>query len=122
VLRAACTWCRVPPDAYVVPRGRVLILATDGLWDVLNDGQAVKIACDAARRVHASAPAANQTPAHPNKPAAELAAEAGAAALVKRATELGSLDNVTVLVAWIEWDDAPPNASPAAAPTTPALA
>ena len=34
-----------------------------------------------------------------------LAAHAAAEALVRRAGELGSLDNVCVLVAWVEWGD-----------------
>ena len=81
------------------PQDRLLILATDGLWDVVNDAQAVKIACEAARRVAST----------------EAAAKAAAETLVRRAGELGSLDNVTVLVAWVEWAH-----EAEAAPATPA--
>ena len=35
---------------------KLLILATDGLWDVVHDAQAVKIACDAARKVKPPTP------------------------------------------------------------------
>ena len=85
------------------PQDRLLILATDGLWDVMNDGQAVKIACEAARRVATT----------------EAAAKVAAETLVRRAGELGSLDNVTVLVAWVEWAHEAEAASATPADPTP---
>ena len=73
------------------PLDRVLILASDGLWDVIDDSQAVKIAWDAARG------------RAPNSQAGALAA---ANALVRRASEQGSMDNITVIVAWLLWPEA----------------
>jgi len=77
---------------------RLLIMATDGLWDVVDDDAAVRIACEAARK----------TLSHPPPPGNDIAggsAFAAAEALVRRATELRSLDNITVLVAWLLWDE-----------------
>lgn len=109
------------------PLDRLLILATDGLWDVVSDAQAVKIACDAARRVHAALPSPGSgvregggaraaEDASASSGAAEAAAAAAASALVKRAGELGSLDNVLVLVAWIEWEGVAAPLEPSATP------
>ena len=90
------------PSVYshaLTPRDRLLILASDGLWDVMDDTQAIRLACDVARRAGA--------PPCPlgNDPTAQGSASAAAAALVHRATQLGSQDNVTVVVAWILWAD-----------------
>ena len=124
-------------------RDRLLILASDGLWDVLTDAQAIKIAMEAARRARSSAPPRPPgedgtdgadddeggtppvgTPPMPLSSEEQIAlsfasadplhrawvvawqrhvADAAAKTLVRRAMELGSLDNVTVLVAWIDW-------------------
>ena len=93
---------------------KLLILATDGLWDVVHDAQAVKIACDAARKVKPPTPKPSPSKSGSSQKAvaaaeerstAELQAEAAAEALVKKAGDLGSLDNITVLVAWVEWEE-----------------
>ena len=102
----------------LTPSDRLIILATDGLWDVLTDVQAVKIASDAGRRAQLALPPTpkpTQSPPFPPTPSSQpsqpssqqpsmspLAAHAAAEALVRRAGELGSLDNVCVLVAWVE--------------------
>lgn len=108
-------------------------MATDGLWDVMSDDAAVKLACAAARRVHERASVHEHSPAGgaggggsgvgggtsaggasastggggapPNRALMQAAADASAQALVDRAGALGSLDNVLVLCAWIEWVD-----------------
>ena len=94
---------------------KLLILATDGLWDVVHDAQAVKIACDATRKVKPPTPKPSPSKSGSSQKAAaaaeerstaELQAEAAAEALVKKAGDLGSLDNITVLVAWVEWEEA----------------
>jgi len=60
----------------------------------------VRIACDAAKTCGRS---------HPPPPGHDVEGSGSAAvaaqALVNRASELKSLDNVTVLVAWLLWDD-----------------
>ena len=63
-------------------RDRFLILASDGLWDVLSDAEAVQLASDALQL------------ARPGTPPAQRAADA----LLSRAQKLGTTDNTTVLV------------------------
>jgi len=63
-------------------RDRFLILASDGLWDVLSDAEAVHLASDALQL------------ARPGTPPAQQAADA----LLSRAQKLGTTDNTTVLV------------------------
>ena len=130
----------------VPERDRLLVLASDGLWDVVSDAAALKIACDAAKRARRDreAPVRPEgedgadggsdglaadampasTPPTPLSIEEQLAlsaasdsaahrawvgeyqrymARAAAQALVQRATQLGSPDNITVLVAWIDW-------------------
>ena len=67
------------------------MLATDGLWDVVDDGAAVKLAGDAARLAGGE-----------GRPAAQAAASA----LLRRALQLGSMDNVLVVALWIDWVEA----------------
>jgi serine/threonine protein phosphatase PrpC len=78
VTRATLT----PADAFVV-------VASDGLWDVVDDAGAVAIA-GASLRGARGAPAAR-------------AAEGAAAALVDAALRAGSMDNVTAVVAILRW-------------------
>ena len=94
------------------PHDRLLIMASDGLWDVVDDSQAVQIACTAAR---------GRGVVHPPPPGGDVdghgSALAAARALMRRAMEGGSMDNVTVLVAWLLWPDeeAAGGASPSSA-------
>jgi len=95
------------------PRDRLLILASDGLWDVVDDAQAVQIACAAAR---------GRGVVHPPPPGPDLdghgSALAAARALVSKATESGSMDNITVLVAWLLWPEEPAAAAGGASPAS----
>lgn len=62
---------------------RFLVLACDGVWDVLNDDDAISVCLEQSRADHA---------AH---------------ALIRRAFEIGSDDNITALVvAWQQSDEA----------------
>ena len=63
-------------------RDRFLVLASDGLWDVLSDVEAVQLASDALQL------------AHPGTLPAQHAADV----LMSRARKLGTSDNTTVLV------------------------
>ena len=60
----------------------VQVLASDGLWDVLSDAEAVQLASAALQL------------ARPGTPPAQRAADA----LLSRAQKLGTTDNTTVLV------------------------
>ena len=74
-------------------RDRFVLLASDGLWDVVDDAQAVQIAAELAD-------------GWPLSPAEQMAKDraalpkAVAERLVQRALTLGSTDNVTVQVVW----------------------
>ena len=61
----------------LTPRDRLLILASDGLWDVVNDGQAVKLACDAAKRARATAPMRPPEPPDPEQADGDDGGEGG---------------------------------------------
>ena len=74
------------------PRDRFVILASDGLWDVVDDAQAVKIASQAAQHATGS----------PSE--AAVASKVAAECLMQRAVELGSQDNITVLVVMLLWE------------------
>jgi protein phosphatase 1L len=63
----------------LTPQDKFVIIASDGLWDVLSNQEAV----DAVRR-------------EPNKHKA-------AKNLVKRALKIGTTDNITVLIVWLTW-------------------
>ena len=82
------------------PHDRLLIMASDGLWDVVDDSQAVPIACTAAR---------GRGVVHPPPPGGDVdghgSALAAARALMRKAMDSGSMDNVTILVAWLLWPD-----------------
>ena len=93
---------------------RLIILATDGLWDVLSDAEAVRIASEAGRRVIAqrhppaeggegggdTPPPSQEVPPAASQPAAEAAAEA---LLLAASQAQGWCDNTSVLVLWIGW-------------------
>ena len=72
------------------PSDRLVVLATDGLWDVVDDGAAVKLAGDAAR----------------GRRGAACGPGGGVGAPPPRALQLGSMDNVLVVALWIDWVEA----------------
>jgi len=72
---------RTPPD-------RFIILASDGLWKVLDNQSAIDFVQRTLAREHAADPAG----------AMLNNAQAAAHALVQEALRLGSQDNVTVIV------------------------
>ena len=72
------------------PRDRFVLIASDGVWDVIDDDQAVGLAAELA----GSAPGADRA----------AVPRAVAEGLVQAALRLGSTDNVTVLVVWLVWD------------------
>lgn len=83
------------PDVLCLPRtddDECLILASDGLWDVISN----ETACDVARRCFASARKRSE---HRRSRAGEDTASAAVAALlVKLAYGRGSKDNISVIV------------------------
>lgn len=92
-------WIIPDPDVMFIPRTKeddCLILATDGLWDVMNNDEA----CDAARRrillwhkKHGDSLPEERAEGDPD-PAAQAAADY----LSKLAIHKGSKDNITVIV------------------------
>ena len=72
-----------------------VIVASDGLWDVFQDREAVEFAAAAM------AEAAADTQGKEGKGGAEL--QRAATALVKAALERGSEDNVTAVVVGLGW-------------------
>ena len=72
-----------------------VIVASDGLWDVFQDREAVEFAAAAM------AEAASDTEGKEGKGGAEL--QRAATALVKAALERGSEDNVTAVVVGLGW-------------------
>ncbi|XP_057538088.1 probable protein phosphatase 2C 6 [Amaranthus tricolor] len=91
-------WIIPDPEVTIVQRAKdddCLILASDGLWDVLSNEEA----CDAARRrilLWHKKNGANITPDRGNS--VDLAAQAAADYLSKLALQKGSKDNITVIV------------------------
>ncbi|CAM9272566.1 unnamed protein product [Sphacelaria rigidula] len=87
------------------PRDRVIIVASDGLWDVMSNAEAVEIALAA----HARAPASSGRPASwasalATRTAGENAEGDPANALVKEAVKRGTADNVTAIAVILPWD------------------
>lgn len=91
-------WIIPEPEVTFIPRAKedeCLILASDGLWDVMSNEEA----CDLARRRilvwHKKNGAALPCPRGEDiDPAAQAAAEY----LANRAVQKGSKDNITVIV------------------------
>lgn len=92
-------WITPVPETTILPHAKdddCLILASDGLWDVVSNQQA----CDLARKKIMMWHKKNDTLAsleileHGNNPAAQSAAES----LSKLALQKGSNDNITVMV------------------------
>jgi serine/threonine protein phosphatase PrpC len=84
------------------PRHRVLVLACDGLWEKVSYERAVRVAQE--ERV------------------CGRSAQEAAHALVKLALDEGSLDNITVLVVFFDWNDSPAGSASFQAPAAAASA
>jgi len=80
----------------LTPRDQFVILASDGVWDVIDDAAAVKMVVDVSRK-HAS-------PTGDHHTTLQALAQEAAQTLVAHALKLGSLDNTTALVAWFAWE------------------
>lgn len=92
-------WIIPVPEVKIVPRMKedeCLILASDGLWDVMTNEEA----CDAARkRILLWHKKNGSTPVPPHKgEQSDPAAQAAAEYLSKLALQKGSKDNITVVV------------------------
>lgn len=90
-------WIIPEPEVSVVPRARedeCLILASDGLWDVVSNEEA----CDVARRRILLWHKKNAGITPPAGARADPAAEAAADYLSRLALQKGSKDNITVVV------------------------
>lgn len=81
----------------ILPEDTLLLLACDGVWDVMTDQEAVDFV---AGRLRAGQEAAAQVRAAGEEPASNLnqVCEAVCKALVREALDRRSLDNVTVMV------------------------
>ncbi|CAK0781692.1 hypothetical protein CVIRNUC_005447 [Coccomyxa viridis] len=77
----------------MLPEDSLLIMASDGLWDVLLDQQAVDIAEEALK-------AQLEGKSH----VSDAIAKEVSSALVMAALKKGTLDNVTVVVLLLRWD------------------
>ena len=77
----------------LTPRDQCLILASDGLWDVVADAEAVRAVSDIARN------AAGRAAPPPRGALPQAAADV----LLGLALKRGSQDNITVVVAWLHW-------------------
>ena len=77
----------------LTPRDQCLILASDGLWDVVTDAEAVRAVSDIARN------AAGRAAPPPRGALPQAAADV----LLGLALKRGSQDNITVVVAWLHW-------------------
>ncbi|KAJ0985511.1 hypothetical protein J5N97_003867 [Dioscorea zingiberensis] len=92
-------WIIPEPEVTIIPRARedeCLILASDGLWDVMSNEEA----CDAARRRILLWHKKNGVTSSSirNSEEADPAAQAAAEYLSKLALQKGSKDNITVIV------------------------
>ncbi|BDA43649.1 Protein phosphatase 2C homolog 3 [Coccomyxa sp. Obi] len=88
---------RIPDVGRVqlLPEDSLIIMASDGLWDVLGDQQAVDIAHEAVKADLQKGVMAQ---------AGDMLAKAASSALVFAALKKGTLDNVTVVVIMLRWD------------------
>ncbi|KAG2486043.1 hypothetical protein HYH03_015250 [Edaphochlamys debaryana] len=99
------------------PGDNLIVLGSDGLWDVMNDQEAVDVA-NAAVAVRGPgtaacappppppprAPPPPPAPPPPGTPYREEDARAAAEALLEAAVRRGTADNVTVIVMLLQWD------------------
>lgn len=91
-------WIIPEPEVMFIPRAKedeCLILASDGLWDVMSNEEA----CDLARRRILVWYKKNGTaPTSSRGEGVDPAAQAAAEYLANRAVQKGSKDNITVIV------------------------
>ncbi|XP_048563535.1 probable protein phosphatase 2C 6 isoform X2 [Triticum urartu] len=93
-------WIIPVPEVTIVPRAKddeCLILASDGLWDVLSNEEV----CDVARKrilLWHKKNGVNLSSAQRNGDSPDPAAQAAAECLSKLALQKGSKDNITVIV------------------------
>ncbi|KXZ41809.1 hypothetical protein GPECTOR_276g723 [Gonium pectorale] len=82
------------------PGDELVVLGSDGLWDVMSDQEAVDVA-NAALKARLSGRAGAGAVSQPNR---EDDARAAAEALLDAAVRRGTADNVTVIVMLLTWD------------------
>ncbi|KAG7988691.1 hypothetical protein I3843_03G200400 [Carya illinoinensis] len=92
-------WIIPDPEVMLIPRNKedeCLILASDGLWDVMTNEEV----CDVARKriLVWHKKHGNTLPAKSGRDGADLAAQAAAECLSRLALKKGSKDNITVIV------------------------
>lgn len=92
-------WIIPDPEVMLIPRNKedeCLILASDGLWDVMTNEEV----CDVARKriLVWHKKHGNTLPAKSGGDGADLAAQAAAECLSRLALKKGSKDNITVIV------------------------
>ncbi|GAB4815687.1 hypothetical protein N2152v2_002733 [Parachlorella kessleri] len=88
------------------PGDSFIVLASDGLWDVLTDGEACEVVSRHLRQhVHVAPAGAPALPGRSGAPALDpRLATSAAEALVHTALSRGTMDNVTAVVALLQWD------------------
>lgn len=82
----------------LVPEDEFVILASDGVWDVLSDKQACDVVCGKLRSF--TPPPEEKLSESDTALMTSLAAEA----LLEASLDAGTMDNVTVIVGLMKWD------------------
>ena len=92
-VRYLCSDCT---SRKLAPADLCLVVATDGLWDVLTDNDAIKI----VREAMSVTSVGGVLEWNPSSQAAKQAAEL----LLQKAESKGSTDNITAIVVGFKWD------------------
>lgn len=79
----------------LTPEDSFVILASDGLWDVLSDKEACEVVSEKLEKANVSSGLSDEL--------ARMAATVASEALVQAALEAGTMDNITVVIGILKW-------------------